>query len=209
MARLIASSLSVVLLLAACSRSGSESPSPGGADAPDAPAASPPASQGAQERAAASATPAGVVPGAGALETFTPWRKPRDPAAVPGMVRTPSGLEYAILKEGQGEPPPLGATVKVHNTGWERIDDKVGGQFWSSRDDGVPHTYRLKQGELIPAWIEALQTMKRGERRWLLVPSALGYDRQGYFGYVRPNADLIFDLELVDYTLDVARGQAR
>lgn len=160
-------------------------------------------------------TPAVVAPGK--LESGTPWRRSGDDVKVPGAVQTESGLEYAVLKEGSGASPSDGAKVKVHYTGWIRRGEKLGVEFGDSRGDGLPREYTLADGgdlvaaletaslradppPVIPGWAEILTSMKKGERRWVIVPSKLAYGTQGYGRTVPPNSDLVFDLELVEFS---------
>jgi FKBP-type peptidyl-prolyl cis-trans isomerase len=111
------------------------------------------------------------------------------------IVTTKSGLKYEDLKVGTGESPKMGDTVKVNYTGWFAKDGK---QFDSSSKHGGPIEFQL--GRVIEAWNEGLQTMKVGGKRKLIVPSKLGYGEEGYPGAIPPNADLIFEVELVGVT---------
>lgn len=105
----------------------------------------------------------------------------------------PSGLKYAVLKEGSG-PSAGHHTVSVHYTGWL----KDGKKFDSSRDRGEPIQFSLGHGEVIRGWEEGIQGMRVGERRQLVIPPALGYGERGTpDGTIPPNATLIFDVELV------------
>jgi FKBP-type peptidyl-prolyl cis-trans isomerase len=113
-----------------------------------------------------------------------------------GFVRTPSGLEYEVLAEGQGETPPLGSRVLVNYTGML----PNGETFASTRERGAPQEFKLDRMSLIGGWVEALQSMKKGEKRMLLVPSALAYGQKGYAGLVLPDSNLTFELELVAFT---------
>ena len=109
-------------------------------------------------------------------------------------VKTDSGLEYIVLAEGSGEKPTKGQTVEAHYTGW--LTD--GTKFDSSKDRGEPFSFAVGQGEVIPAWDEALLDMKVGERRKLIVPADLGYGEMGTpGGPIPPNATLIFEVELL------------
>lgn len=104
---------------------------------------------------------------------------------------TPSGLQYEVLKEGDGAQPTAGDRVTVHYTG-KLIDGTV---FDSSVDRGEPATFGVTQ--VIPGWVEALQLMKTGAKWRLFIPSALAYGPQGAGGVIGPNQTLIFDVELI------------
>lgn len=104
---------------------------------------------------------------------------------------TPSGLQYEVLKEGDGTKPTAGDRVTVHYTG-KLIDGTV---FDSSVDRGEPATFGVTQ--VIPGWVEALQLMKTGAKWRLFIPSALAYGPQGAGGVIGPNQTLIFDVELI------------
>lgn len=104
---------------------------------------------------------------------------------------TPSGLQYEVLKEGDGAMPAATDQVEVHYTG-KLIDGTV---FDSSVDRGVPATFGVTQ--VIPGWVEALQMMKAGSKWRLFIPSQLAYGPQGAGNVIGPNATLIFDVELL------------
>lgn len=104
---------------------------------------------------------------------------------------TPSGLQYEIVKQGDGPRPTAGDSVTVHYTG-KLIDGTV---FDSSVDRGVPATFGVTQ--VIPGWVEALQLMKAGSKWRLHIPSQLAYGPNGAGGIIGPNATLIFDVELL------------
>jgi peptidylprolyl isomerase len=111
----------------------------------------------------------------------------------PEAVKTESGLRYVVLREGSGSSPIMGQPVRVHYTG-SFLDGRV---FDSSRERGEAAV--LPVGRLIPGWNEALLTMKRGERRLLIVPPELAYGERGYPGAIPPDSFLVFDMELVDF----------
>lgn len=104
---------------------------------------------------------------------------------------TPSGLQYEVLKEGDGAQPTANDQVEVHYTG-KLIDGTV---FDSSEERGMPATFGVTQ--VIPGWVEALQLMKSGSRWRLFIPSQLAYGPNGAGGVIGPNATLIFDVELL------------
>lgn len=104
---------------------------------------------------------------------------------------TPSGLQYEVVKEGDGPTPTASDQVMVHYKG-ELIDGTV---FDSSIDRGQPATFGVTQ--VIPGWVEALQMMKVGSKWRLFIPSALAYGPQGAGGVIGPNQTLIFEVELM------------
>ena len=112
----------------------------------------------------------------------------------PGAVKTPSGLKYVVVKEGSGDKKPkYGQSVTVHYQG-SLLNGKI---FDSSIMRGTPATFQI--GQVIEGWNEALQTMKKGEKRTLIIPPDLGYGIHGFPGVIPPNATLIFDVELLDF----------
>lgn len=104
---------------------------------------------------------------------------------------TASGLQYEIIKEGEGDSPTAHDQVTVHYEG-RLIDGTV---FDSSVERGEPATFGVTQ--VIPGWVEALQLMKVGSKWRLFIPSALAYGPQGAGGVIGPNQTLIFDVELL------------
>lgn len=113
----------------------------------------------------------------------------------PGAVTTPSGLKYIITTEGNGsDTPASGATVTAHYTGRLLSGEK----FDSSYDRGQPITFPVGAGRVIKGWDEAFLSMKKGEKRTLIIPPQLGYGTAGR-GPIPPNAVLVFDVELVDF----------
>jgi peptidylprolyl isomerase len=114
----------------------------------------------------------------------------------PGAVKTSSGLMYVVDKEGAGDTPQKGATVTAHYTGRLLADNR---KFDSSYDRRDPIRFPVGVGKVIPAWDEALQAMKKGEKRTLIIPPELGYGSRGAGGVIPPNAWLLFDVELLDF----------
>lgn len=105
---------------------------------------------------------------------------------------TPSGLQYEIVKQGDGPRPTAGDSVTMHYTG-KLIDGTV---FDSSEERGEPATFGVTQ--VIPGWVEALQLMKAGSKWRLFIPSQLAYGPQGTpGGPIGPDSTLIFDVELI------------
>jgi peptidylprolyl isomerase len=108
-------------------------------------------------------------------------------------VTTSSGLKYIDLVEGTGDFPKLGSTVTVHYTGYL----KDGKKFDSSLDRNQPFKFSLGIGRVIKGWDEGVATMKVGGKRKLIIPAALGYGKQGAGGVIPPDAELIFEVELL------------
>ena len=109
----------------------------------------------------------------------------------PEVHTTASGLQYEIIKEGEGASPKVTDKVTVHYTG-ALIDGRV---FDSSVERGEPATFGVSQ--VIPGWVEALQMMKPGAEWRIFVPSHLAYGPQGAGGIIGPNMTLIFDIKLI------------
>ncbi len=105
---------------------------------------------------------------------------------------TASGLQYEVIKEGDGPQPTAADQVVVHYTG-KLIDGTV---FDSSEERGTPATFGVSQ--VIPGWVEALQLMKAGSTWRLFIPSALAYGPQGAGGVIGPNPTLVFDVTLIE-----------
>ena len=111
----------------------------------------------------------------------------------PDLKATASGLRYKVLRAGSGASPAAGAQVSVHYTG-RFLDDQV---FDSSVQKGQPASFRI--GEVIPGWNEALLSMKKGEKRLLVIPPELGYGERGYPGAIPPYSFLVFEVELLSF----------
>jgi FKBP-type peptidyl-prolyl cis-trans isomerase FkpA len=109
------------------------------------------------------------------------------------MITTASGLQYEDLAEGSGQAARAGDTVEVHYTGW--LTD--GTQFDSSHNHGSPFSFRLGAGKVIKGWDEGVAGMKVGGKRKLRIPAALGYGARGAGGVIPPNAELLFEVELL------------
>ena len=108
-----------------------------------------------------------------------------------GVQVTASGLQYKILKEGEGKKPVSTDKVKVHYTG-KLIDGNV---FDSSVQRGEPAEFGVTQ--VIPGWVEGLQLMKVGSKYEFVIPSDLAYGERGAGAAIPPNAVLVFEVELL------------
>ena len=107
-------------------------------------------------------------------------------------VWAPSGLQYEVVKQGNGAKPSATDRVRVHYTG-TFLD---GREFDSSVRRGEPAEFGVNQ--VIAGWTEALQMMPVGSRYRLFIPARLAYGERGAGQAIPPNAALIFDVELLD-----------
>jgi len=109
-----------------------------------------------------------------------------------GVITTESGLQYKILKEGEGENPTVNNKVKVHYTG-TLINGTV---FDSSVERGEPIVFGVSQ--VIPGWTEGLQLMRPGSKYMFYIPSNLAYGERGAGETIGPNTTLIFEVDLLE-----------
>lgn len=108
-----------------------------------------------------------------------------------GVITTASGLQYQVLREGNGQSPKATDTVECHYEG-TLID---GTKFDSSYDRGQTATFPLNQ--VIAGWTEGLQLMKEGGKYRFFIPYELGYGERGAGASIPPFSTLVFDVELV------------
>src|ERR1041385_3121999 len=109
------------------------------------------------------------------------------------MYTTASGLEYKDLKTGEGDLAARGHIVYVHYTGWI-----AGGKKFDSSVGGEPFGFKLGAGQVIAGWDEGVAGMRVGGKRKLWIPAALGYGRRGSPPDIPPNAELVFEVELLE-----------
>jgi len=112
-----------------------------------------------------------------------------------GFTQTESGLFYRIAKEGEGDKPQKGNSVKVHYKG-ELLDGTV---FDSSFKRNQPIEFSIGVGQVIPGWDEGITLLNKGAKATLIIPSDLAYGAAGAGGVIPPNATLKFEVELVDF----------
>ena len=108
-----------------------------------------------------------------------------------GVITTASGLQYQVLREGNGQSPKATDTVECYYEG-TLID---GTKFDSSYDRGQTATFPLNQ--VIAGWTEGLQLMKEGGKYRFFIPYELGYGERGAGASIPPFSTLVFDVELV------------
>jgi FKBP-type peptidyl-prolyl cis-trans isomerase FklB len=107
-----------------------------------------------------------------------------------GVIALPSGLQYMILKSGDGDQARITDTVTVHFRGMH-LD---GREFDSTYESGEPVTVSLKA--MIPGWKQALLRMNEGDKWRLFIPPYLAYTNRGS-GSIEPNETLIYEIELL------------
>lgn len=111
------------------------------------------------------------------------------------VITLPSGLQYEILRSGSNpdSKPPTASTPCVCQYEGKLVDGTV---FDSTYDRGQPGTFAPNQ--VIPAWKEALQLMREGDKWKLYVPSKLGYGQNGAGNKIKAGAALIFELDVIE-----------
>jgi len=108
-----------------------------------------------------------------------------------GVVTLPSGLQYKILKAGNGNMPTGADTVECNYRG-TLIN---GTEFDSSYRTGKPAAFRVSG--VIPGWTEALKLMPVGSKWQIFIPPHLAYGERGAGQVIGPNSTLIFEIELL------------
>jgi cyclophilin family peptidyl-prolyl cis-trans isomerase len=125
---------------------------------------------------------------------------------------TPTGLKYVITKKSGGKKPSAGANVFIHYAGFlengslfdSSIQDilKTYGKLDESRAaqggyQPIPFQAGAKEG-LIPGFIEGIEQLSFGDKATIFIPSKLGYGEAGAGGVIPPNANIIFEIELLE-----------
>ena len=104
-------------------------------------------------------------------------------------------------KVGEGRESEKGLSISVHYTGWildASKSDKKGDKFDSSLDRKQPFNFVLGVGQVIQGWDQGFDGMKIGGKRTILIPSEMGYGSRGAGNAIPPNANLIFEVELLE-----------
>lgn len=107
-----------------------------------------------------------------------------------GVVALASGVQYRILKEGDGKKPTDADMVECNYRG-----TLLDGTEFDGTEPGKPAT--LKVAQLIAGWKEALKLMPEGSKWKIFIPSQLAYSQRGVGSDIGPNETLVFDVELL------------
>lgn len=108
-----------------------------------------------------------------------------------GVTTLPSGLQYEVIKEGNGKKPSATDRVQCHYEG-TLIDGTI---FDSSIKRGEPAVFGVNQ--VIRGWVEALQLMQEGAKWRLYIPYDMAYGEHGAGEMIPPYSALVFDVELI------------
>ncbi|CAM1363098.1 Peptidyl-prolyl cis-trans isomerase [Tenacibaculum sediminilitoris] len=120
-----------------------------------------------------------------------------------GVKVTESGLQYIVLKEGEGEAPEVNSKVKVNYHG-TLIDGTV---FDSSVERGEPTEFGV--GQVIKGWTEGLQLMKPGAKYKFFIPQELAYGAQQRGQHIKPFSTLVFEVELLEVVEPLEQGHSK
>ena len=126
-------------------------------------------------------------------------RREEAPAVPLKADSSPVAFQKIDTTAGTGAEAKAGSHVTVNYTGWLYLPDAPDhhGEKFDSSIGRKPFTFRLGSGMVIPGWDQGVEGMKVGGKRTLVIPAALGYGAEGA-GPIPPNANLIFDVELLD-----------
>lgn len=113
-------------------------------------------------------------------------------AAKPGVITTASGLQYLVLREGEGKSPTKKDTVVVNYRGTLLNGVEFDSSYLAGRE---PAEFPVKR--VIKGWIEGLQLMKEGAKFKFFIPSELAYGKRGAGLDIGPDEALIFEVELL------------
>lgn len=116
------------------------------------------------------------------------------PEVAPQTGPAPSQLVITDITVGDGEEARAGQTVTVHYVG---VSHDSGEQFDASWDRGEPFRFPLGGGRVIAGWDQGVAGMKVGGRRQLVIPPDLAYGSRGAGGVIKPNATLVFVVDLL------------
>jgi len=111
---------------------------------------------------------------------------------------TPRGARYRDLAPGAGPAAESGDVATMHYIGWLDEQGEKGREFYDTRQEDDPVSFVIGTDWVMPGWNEGVTGMRKGGRRLLLLPPALGFGASGVDDIIPPNAALILQIELVD-----------
>jgi FKBP-type peptidyl-prolyl cis-trans isomerase FklB len=118
-------------------------------------------------------------------------------AKKPGIKTTKTGLQYEIIRSGNGPTPTKADTVTTHYKGQLINGDIFDGSYRGKVPTPADEPISFPVGSVIAGWTEALQMMKVGDKWRLFIPSELAYGERGAGDDIGPGATLIFEIELI------------
>ena len=113
-------------------------------------------------------------------------------------VLTASGLRYLDIETGGGDAAETGKVAVIHFSAWLNDNGAKGKEFFNSRDRGKPIAFKVGTDRVMQGWNIGVVGMQVGGKRRLMIPARLGYGAKGVEDAVPPNADLIFEIELLE-----------
>lgn len=113
----------------------------------------------------------------------------------PEAKKTNTGIRYVIMRQGEGAMPKPGDKVNVLYVG-RLLDGKI---FDQATDPAKPFSFRIRREQVIEGWDQALQLMKTGEKRLVIIPPELAYGTRGQPPKIGRNATLVFEIELLSF----------
>ena len=116
----------------------------------------------------------------------------------PEAKKTPTGIRYIILREGEGASPKSGDKVNVLYVG--RLLN--GTTFDQATEPDKPFTFRIRRDAVIEGWDQILQLMKKGEKRLVIIPPELAYGTRGQPPKIGRSQTLVFEIELLSFSKD-------
>ncbi|MDA1164491.1 MAG: FKBP-type peptidyl-prolyl cis-trans isomerase [Planctomycetota bacterium] len=120
-----------------------------------------------------------------------------DNSKKPGVKTTKTGLQYEVIRAGNGATPTKADTVTTHYKGQLINGDVFDGSYKGKAPTPADEPISFPVGGVIAGWTEALQLMKVGDKWRLFIPSELAYGERGAGRDIGPNSTLIFEIELI------------
>ena len=118
--------------------------------------------------------------------------------AADNFITTARGAQYKDLKAGAGETAQVGDIATMHFTGWMDDNGVQGKELYNSRKAGRPVSFVVGTNKIMQGWNEGVIGMKKGGKRLLRVPPALGYGAKAVQDVVPADTSLLFVIDLVD-----------